>query len=495
MNDTLKWLVHAIVCGVVVALMCAGADFVGMPVGGVKGLAVVVLQLVSIALFWCCVMVAVLAAGKWVAGLVVGILMTVGGALGYFRCVWHYSFNASMFDILGAVSKGTTMAMATWQLVVWTLFAVAVGELAVWVGYRFYCLNYKTWKTWSIVAVAVVVVLLFLRPGGRMYGPLTHRIPLNVVYEYKEYRAGKYEVANVRERLDNVVAPAEDGVLVVFVIGEATRADNLGLNGYWRETTPLLSGREGLVSFKNMWTDICYTNGSIPRIMTRADGNNPDRAYSERSFIDLFSQCGMQTAVITNQNIERQYSYFWNEADTLIVVNKGRDVYNYSKWLDEDVIEPYRSVVAGMDEGLVVVHCIGSHWWYKAHYPDNMEHYKPVIHSRIVAECDSMAMVNTYDNTIRYMDWVVNNMIVSLENRKAILIYVSDHGEALGEEGKWLHASDCIGGHRTASFVWLSEKYREARPEVWLKFTEKRDEKIKTDEIYGWIKDMFISSK
>lgn len=493
MNDILKWLVHAVACGLAVTLLCTGADFVGMPVDGVRGLVVVTCQFISIAAFWCFVMAVLLVAGRWVAGTVMGLLMTAGGVLGYFRYTWHYSFDETMFDILGAVSETTTMSMINWQLVVWTITVVTIGEAVVFLGCRFYRLKYNDWKTWCIVAVASVASAAFLNPDWRMCRPLTRRIPLNVVYEYKKYRENRYEIEKKRERSDMVGMPMEDDVVVVVVIGEAVRSDNLGMNGYWRETTPFLEKRDGIVSFKNMWTDICYTNGSIPRIMTRADGKNPDRAYSERSFIDLFRQCGLPTVVITNQNIERQYSYFWNEADTLIVTNRGRDAYNYSKWLDEDVLEPYRTATGRMNEGLVVVHCIGSHWWYKAHYPDNMEYYRPVIKSRIVAECDSAAMVNTYDNTIRYMDWVVDQMISEIEGRKAILIYISDHGEALGEDGMWLHASDCRGAHRTAAFVWMSEKYREECPERWENFAKRSDEKMKTDEIYGWVRNMFIS--
>ena len=85
MNDILKWLVHAVACGLAVTLLCTGADFVGMPVDGVRGLVVVTCQFISIAAFWCFVMAVLLVAGRWVAGTVMGLLMTAGGVLGYFR--------------------------------------------------------------------------------------------------------------------------------------------------------------------------------------------------------------------------------------------------------------------------------------------------------------------------------------------------------------------------------------------------------------------------
>ncbi len=485
-RDIIRQMIHSALCALVVGLLCTSADFAGMPVDGWKDILTVGLQWAAVVVCLWCLMMIVTSTGKWAGSVIMGIVMLASSILAYYRYEWHYSLNPTMFDILGATASGGTMI--TWQLVAWAIFSTAIGVTVMFIGQNWYK---KSWKTALVAAVGVISMWLILREDSRLSMPVRNRIPINTAYVYKEYAENKHEIATARERTIGQVEPVDDDLITIVVIGEAVRSANLGLNGYWRETTPLLSKRQGVVSFRNMWTDIVYTNGSIPRIMTGAGEDDSERAYRERSFIDFYKSAGMPSYVITNQNVEKQYAYFWGEADSLIVVNNCKNVYNYSKWLDSNTLEPFGKLVQRMEEGLIVVHCIGSHWWYDAHYPDSMKYYQPTTKSRIVSNCDSMEMVNSYDNTVRYMDYIVDQMIEWTSDRKAMLIYISDHGEALGENGNWLHASECEAMHRTASFVWMSDKYREERPDLWEDFQNMKDKKMKTDQIYKWIKKEF----
>lgn len=482
-----KWLAHALVCALAIGLCCTIADFTDVPVACLSDVATAAFHWSCVVLALWCVMVVVCALNRWVNLGFMVIVMAVGCALAYYRTVWNYSLNPSMFDIIGDNKEESTMM--TWLLYVWVIAGVIAGGLIAFFGKKLYEINYRHLNSYIVVLVAMAGLAFILKPEGRLYRPVTNRIPFNMVYVYKDYLENRFEVQTVRARTVTIEGIDEDSLLTVVVIGEALRADNLYWNGYHRNTTPRLCQRKknGLVPFKKMWTDITYTNGSVPRILTRATDERPDLAYTERSFIDLFVQAELPSAVITNQDIEKQYAYFWGEADTLITVNNMKNFYNFEKWLDSNVIAAYDEQVDKMKAGgLIIVHCIGSHWWYKTHYPDTCEYYKPVINSRIVVNCDSMAMVNTYDNTIRYTDIVVDSLIRKLENRKAQLLFISDHGEALGENGMWLHASECAAMHRTASFVWLSTSLRESRPDWETFYRSFEDKFVKTDSIYYW---------
>jgi len=484
-GNIIKWLAHALVCALVIGAGCTVADFIGVPVGCFADVATAAMHWGCVVIALWCVMTIVCGMNRWVVAGVMVAIMAIGSALAYYRAIWHYSLNPTMFDILGANASGSTMM--TWALYLWVGCGVIVGGLVAFFGKRMYNVRYRDWRTWCVMAVALICLVWILTPGNRLYKPVTNRIPFNTAYVYKEYLENKHEVMTERDRTVFVGKERDDEVLTVVVIGEALRADNLGINGYRRETTPLLSKRKGVISFREMWTDVVYTNGSVPRIMTRATEEKPELAYSERSFIDLFVQAGLPTTVITNQNIEKQYVYFWNEADTLIDVNNFKDVYNFDKWLDYNILPTFNKEVKRINGGgLIVLHCIGSHWWYKAHYPDEYEFYKPVTRSRIVVNCDSIEIVNAYDNTVRFMDIIVDSLISTLEERKAQLLFISDHGEALGEDGMWLHASDCKAMHRTASFIWMSEELRESHPD-WETFYSGFENKfVKTDSIYYW---------
>ena len=89
---------------------------------------------------------------------------------------------------------------------------------------------------------------------------------------------------------------------MVAVLGEAARADHLQLNGYERETTPLLRTNPNVVSLPQIYSQYTNTNGSIPHIITRADSIHSEYAYTETSFVTLFKQCGFHTVWLTNKN-------------------------------------------------------------------------------------------------------------------------------------------------------------------------------------------------
>lgn len=487
LGNIVKWLVHALVCALVIGLCCTVADFVGVPVGCFGDVVTAVFHWSCVVLALWCVMIVVCGFGRWMSVAFMVVVMAVGCALAYYRAIWHYSLNPSMFDILGNNASGSTMK--TWLLYVWVAVGVMVGGFVAFFGRRFYRIGYRHWTTYAVICAALAGLVLILRPDERLYRPVISRIPFNAVFVYKDYLENHFEAQTERPRTVRVEGVEEDSLITVVVLGEALRADNVPWNGYRRNTMPRLCKRigDGLIPFRKMWTDMTYTNGSVPRIMTRATNDKSSLAYSERSFIDLFVQAGLPSAVITNQNIEKQYVYFWNEADTLIDVNNFKNTYNFDKWLDYNVISAFCGQVDRMSGGgLIVVHCIGSHWWYKSHYPDDMEYYKPVTKSRIVVNCDSMEIVNAYDNTIRFTDVIVDSLISKLENRKAQLLFISDHGEALGENGMWLHASECDAMHRTAAFVWMSESLRNSRPEWERQYSAMRNRFVKTDSVYYW---------
>ena len=85
---------------------------------------------------------------------------------------------------------------------------------------------------------------------------------------------------------------------MVFIIGETLRADHMQINGYARPTTPLLAKEKNVVSLPDIESEYWFTHESVPYIMTRADHNTKDRAYTERSFIDIFKRAGYHTSWI-----------------------------------------------------------------------------------------------------------------------------------------------------------------------------------------------------
>lgn len=256
------------------------------------------------------------------------------------------------------------------------------------------------------------------------------------------------------------------------------------LNGYNRNTTPLLAADNATVSFAQMYSPEYVTHKSLPVILTRAKDIDDLRAWQEPSFISLLKTAGFRTAWLSNQdaltNLNRRpethgqkdgtkikgvssYRDFMLEADTLIYANGGKSDYVYSKWTDNSLL-PFVDEELATDNPhkLLVLHTIGSHWFYNSHFTEEV--FKPVLESK-TNDIDHLdALINSYDNTIVETDRFLYKLTQRLQHRNALLIYISDHGESLGEDGRFLHSGDFPELHNPACLVWVSQKYAANHP-------------------------------
>lgn len=136
---------------------------------------------------------------------------------------------------------------------------------------------------------------------------------------------------------------------------------------------------------------------------------------------------------------------------------------------------------------------MGSHWYYENRYKENFRKFKPVIHSKFVKANSKEEMINSYDNTILYTDYFLKNIIdnIKKQNTNTILIYLSDHGEALGENGNWLHAQESEGIKNPAAIIWFSDKFYENNKDKAAQLISIKNKKITSDFLYYTILELF----
>lgn len=458
-NNSLKWLLHTTLCTAFITIFFTTTDFINTPIDNVNDFFQLLLHWVCIFISLWCVLLIVSLAQNWVFTIFYTLLTFLSSVLAFYRYTLGFSLNTMIFDIIFQNDVTISSEMVTYHTIVWIVLCTAIGVYLARLGRR-YSIAYKK-NTWVTVLIAVVV-LCFFEKNSRFKNPITKRIPFNIFSVTIDYFSNKQEIHDDRKSVcTEAYIQQNDSCTVVVVIGEALRAKNLHINGYHRQTTPYLESLS-VVSFDSIYSEYTYTNKSVPHILTRADSVHPERAYSERSFIDVFKIAGYHTCFISNQDAERPYIYFTHEADEYVTVNISKNVYNYEKWLDEATLPEYYNFLSNNSlHKMVIVHCIGSHWWYNTHFSDDFEIFKPVIKTRFLASCDSMSLVNSYDNTVVYTDWFLSRIIEPLKEKNAIVLFLSDHGEAQGENGHWLHASECEEMHHPASFVWFSKKFEE----------------------------------
>lgn len=288
-------------------------------------------------------------------------------------------------------------------------------------------------------------------------GTFYYRIPYSFYFSVKNY-CNKNDV-NLKP-IEYNLNSASDSLNVVFILGESVRADHLQLNGYKRETNPFLSKRKNLVSFPKAYTTNCFTAISIPQILTNA-ALKDDYKDPKYSLIDVLNKAEIHTNWIGNQTPEKGYQTFINQSVNNIIIDPLHSDMSFIKDYDQELL-PYFSKQFNLHKKqFLVMHMMGSHWWYETRYPKKFRKFIPVISSKYVPANSASEMINSYDNTILYLDNFINQTINEIEktNSNTILIYLSDHGEMLGENNQWLHAQDNKVLTNPALIIWYSDKF------------------------------------
>jgi glucan phosphoethanolaminetransferase (alkaline phosphatase superfamily) len=268
-------------------------------------------------------------------------------------------------------------------------------------------------------------------------------------------------------------------------VGEAMRADHISLNGYYRETFPLMK-REDPVSFKNIYSEWTYTIKSLPHIFTRADSINHRPSTHEKTFISIFNACNYKSWWIGDQDLNKYLLPIANECDSFQLFSFDKE----EKRLDGQMLPAIsKALNSTVSKKLIVVHQFGCHWWYPSGYPKEFEKFTPVLKGKSITNDDSLKIVNSYDNVACYTDYFLSEIVEMLKDKNAIMIYLSDHGELLGEEGKWIHAQGTKYEKNPACILWFSEKYKEKFPEKVKAALLNKDKRFRTDFLFHTILD------
>ncbi|MCD8476774.1 MAG: sulfatase-like hydrolase/transferase [Sulfurospirillum sp.] len=224
--------------------------------------------------------------------------------------------------------------------------------------------------------------------------------------------------------------------LVVFVVGETARAKNFSLGGYEKPTNPLLGKREDIVYLSNMSSCGTATAISLPCMFSKFERKawESDKEQYE-NLVDVLMKTGVR--VIWRDNNSGK--------DKNIAKRVSDALYYKGVQFDEVLLKDFQeNVDKTYEDTFIVLHQEGSHGpTYFQRYPEAFKKFTPTCDTQDLEKCTQEEIVNTYDNTILYTDYVINQAIALLKKNEdkyeTALIYASDHGESLGENGIYLH--------------------------------------------------------
>ncbi|WP_222844173.1 phosphoethanolamine transferase [Saccharicrinis aurantiacus] len=309
--------------------------------------------------------------------------------------------------------------------------------------------------------VSLLLIFPAIAANKKRYNTMISRVPFSLINATKEYYLTLKNSQLERKVIgEDAYCTNEDSVIVVLVLGESLRNDHLSFNGYDKCTSPLLEKRR-IYSFNKNRSLHTYTAASIPQILTRADSMNLQRAYNEESIISLFKRVGYNTVWLANQVPDYTYAALAKGSDIYLNLNAQNSDYSDALSTDQNILNVVDQHINGINykKKFLILHTLGSHWYYNYRCPLDMRIFYPIINSRSFVDNSSEQMINSYDNTVYFTDYFIDEIISKLEGKNSILIYVSDHGESLGEDGKWLHATNHESLYNAACFIWMSDRY------------------------------------
>ncbi|PKI00218.1 phosphoethanolamine transferase [Glaciecola sp. 33A] len=236
--------------------------------------------------------------------------------------------------------------------------------------------------------------------------------------------------------------------ITVVVLGETARAKNFSLNGYDKTTNKYTQGAN-VVSFSNVSSCGTATAVSVPCMFSRLNKQNYDKyvASYQQNVLDIIQLSGTNVTWIDNNN--GGCKGVCARVESIVIdENMSSPLCDGEYCIDEILLEylDKQLLVQSDKNTLIVLHMMGSHGpTYFRRYPPEHRAFTPDCQRSDIQHCTSEELINTYDNTILYTDFVlakITQRLQTLSDSKQVntaMLYVSDHGESLGENGIYLH--------------------------------------------------------
>ncbi|WP_159990606.1 phosphoethanolamine transferase [Pelistega ratti] len=263
--------------------------------------------------------------------------------------------------------------------------------------------------------------------------------------------------------------------IFIMVVGETSRAQNFSLNGYAKETNPKLKQYPDLVNFRNVFSCGTVTAISVPCMfsnMTRHDFSS-STANRQENILDIIQRVGIHT--------------YWRDNDSgckgvcdrivhdeVAQYMQDQKIPNEGLYYDQYLLKNLDTYInQQLEDSMIILHSNGSHGpAYYQRYPSTLKGlFRPSCDTNAIESCSPEEITNVYDNTILNVDDFLDKTIQLLQSYatdyNVALLYVSDHGESLGEKGFYLHGAPYIIAPKEQTHIpmifWANQQFYQSR--------------------------------
>jgi len=363
------------------------------------------------------------------------------------------------------------------------LYGVIPSAIVVWVkiSHRPYVKKVAYNTVFIIISIAIAGSLIAL--NSSLYASvfrnkrdfLKSLNPVAPISSTIRYASAVFNERNIKmkplgedARRGAVISAARKPVLLIVVAGETARTQNFSLNGYARETNSELAKRD-VTSFTNVSSCGTATAKSLPCMFSvygRADYTNAKNLGSE-NLLDVLKRAGFEVTWLDNNGGSKRIADRVNFKN--LSIGPAQQKCPDNECDDRVLLDWLRGNLGTITRDTVLVmHQLGSHGPdYFRRYPPEFEKFTPTCKTPRLANCTLPEITNAYDNTIVYTDYILSRIIDLLKaNQETFIpamIYISDHGESLGEYGLYLHSIPYFMAPDTQTKVplisWISQEF------------------------------------
>ncbi|MFL6694159.1 MAG: phosphoethanolamine transferase [Ramlibacter sp.] len=397
-------------------------------------------------------------ATRWTVRPLLAVLVLLAAALSWYMDRYSIYFDRSMLRNVLVTNWGEARELLGARYFLhMALFGVLPAALLWWPRLARRTLGRAMLVRLGWIAAAVLLTIGFLLPVFADFASLMRnqkqlRFLLNpgnaiAAGVAEAWGSGRRVApASVAVGTDAKLAPAGQQrrpTVFVLVVGETARAQNFGLDGYARQTTPELAKRN-VINFPHVTACGTSTEVSLPCMFSpfgRRD-YDADRIASHQSVLHVLHRAGIGVLWRDNQSGCKGVCAGLEVQDMVQVA--GPLLCPGGACFDEVLLHGLQERLAqAQGNQVIVLHQLGSHGpAYDRRYPDAFRRFTPACAHDELRQCSQAEIVNAYDNTILYTDHVLGQLVDLLARQERFdtaMLYVSDHGESLGESGLYLH--------------------------------------------------------
>jgi len=408
-------------------------------------------------------------------------MLIISSFTSYFMNCYHVIIDSNMIRNIVQTDMAESLDLINIKLITYLLVLGIIPSYFIYkIEINYGSFKVELFKKIKSILLTLLIILITLLSFSKFYTsffrehkPLRYYTnPTYWIYSIGDYiaktlKSGKLIVQPIGldAKVENI---KEQPKLVIMVVGEAVRADHLSLNNYSRETNPLLK-KEHIINLQHLSSCGTSTAHSVPCMFSiyNRDDYSYKKGISTENVLDVLHHTNAINILWRDNNSNSKgvalrvpYEDYKTSKTNTICDDECRDE-GMLVGLD-DYIEKEKD-----RDTLIVLHQIGNHGpAYNKRYTKKFEKFTPVCQTNQLEECSQESINNTYDNALLYTDYFLSEVIKLLKkydsSHKISMIYMSDHGESLGEHGLYLHGLPYFmapdAQTHVGAFVWFGEK-------------------------------------